>query len=132
MFCKGHGCSPTKTAIYSSLWSFRRINEIELRTSRTSLITLMLLLSGDIETCPGPIDRCGWYLTALKKRKSRMACSQCYLKFHLKCFCSDDSRVIWNSCLLNNTQVGADKDQQEDAQRHVIPPANLASSLKRP
>ena len=46
-----------ETFIYSSLWSYRRINGTGLRTSKTSLIQLLLLLSGDIETCPGPIDR---------------------------------------------------------------------------
>jgi len=120
-----------ETFIYSSLWSYHRINGIGHRTSRTSLIQLLLLLSGDIETCPGLIDRCGSCLKALKKRQSRMVYSQCHLKFHLKCFCSDDSGVICNSCLFNkNTQDGADQDQQEDAQRYVIPELSELLSKK--
>ena len=119
-----------ETFIYSSLWSYHRINGIGHRTSRTLLIQLLLLLSGDIETCPGLIDRCGSCLKALKKRQSRMVYSQCHLKFHLKCFCSDDSGVICNSCLFNNnTQDGADQDQQ-DAQRYVIPELSELLSKK--
>ena len=111
------------TFIYSSLWSYRRINGTGLRTSQTSLFQLLLLLSGDIETCPGPSDRGGLCLKALKKNQSRMSCSQCHLKFHLKCFCSDDSGVKCNSCLINNnnTQDGADQDQQENVHRYDIP-----------
>ena len=121
-----------ETFFYSSLWSYRRINGTRLRTSRTSLIQLLLILSGDIETCPGPSDRCGLYLEALKKNQSMMSCSQCYLKFHLKCFCSDDSGVKCNCCLFNNnnTQDGAYQDQQKNVHRYDI--LNLAIlSLKR-
>ena len=111
-----------ETFIYSSLWSYRRINGTGLRTSRTSLIQLLLLLSGDIETCPGPIDRCGSCSKALKKNQSRMSCSQCHLKFHLKCFCSDGSGVICSSCLFNNNiQDGADHHQQEGVHPYDIP-----------
>ena len=102
------------------------------RTSRTSLIQLLVLLSGDIETCPGPIDRCGLFPKALKKNQSRMSCSQCHLKFHLKCFCTDDSGVKCNSCLIyyNNTQDWADKDQQENVHRHDIPELSKLASKK--
>ena len=75
---------------------------------------------GDIETCPRPIDRCVSCSKALKKHQSSMACSQCHLKFHLKCFCPDDSGVSCSSCLFNNnTQVWADHDQQ-DVHRYDI------------
>ena len=74
---------------------------------------------GDIETCPGPI-----------KHQSSMACSQCHLKFHLKCFCPDDSGVSCSSCLFNNnTQVWADHDQQ-DVHRYDIPELSQLVSKK--
>ena len=96
-----------------------------------SLIQLLLLLSGDIETCPGPMDRCGSCLKALKKTQSRMSCSQCHVKFHLKCFRSDESGVICNSCLFNNdTQDGAEKDQQQDVHQYDIPELNELISKK--
>ena len=121
-----------ETFIYSSLWSYRRINGNGLRTSRSSLIQLRLLLSGDIESCPGPSDRCGLCLKALKKNQSRMSCSQCHLKFHLKCFCSDGSGVKCNSCLFNNnnTQDGNDQDQQENVHRYDIPELSELVSKK--
>ena len=121
-----------ETFIYSSLWSYRRLSGTGLRTSRTSLIQLLLLLSGDIETCPGPSDRCGLCLKGLKKNQSRMSCSQCHLKFHLKCFCSDDSGGKCNSCLSNNNDIqdGADQDQQEYGHRYDIPELSELVSKK--
>lgn len=121
-----------ETFIYSSLWSYRRLSGTGLRTSRTSLIQLLLLLSGDIETCPGPSDRCGLCLKGLKKNQSRMSCSQCHLKFHLKCFCSDDSGGKCNSCLSNNNDIqdGADQDQQEYVHRYDIPELSELVSKK--
>ena len=120
-----------KTFIYSSLWSYRRINGTGLRTSKASLIQLLLLLSGDIETCPGPTDRCGSCLKVLKKTQSRMSCSQCHVKFHLKCFRSDKSGVICNSCLFNNnTQDGAEKDQKQDVHQYDIPELSELISKK--
>ena len=65
-----------ETFIYSSLWSYRLTNGTGLRTSRTSLIQVILLLSSDIETCPGPIDKCSSCFKALNKKQSRMSCSQ--------------------------------------------------------
>ena len=68
------------------------------------------------------MDRCGSCLKALKKTQSRMSCSQCHVKFHLKCFRSDESGVICNSCLFNNdTQDGAEKDQQQHVHQYDIP-----------
>ena len=86
---------------------------------------------GDIETCPGPIDRCVSCSKALKKHQSSMACSQRHLKLHLKCFCPNDSGVSCSSCLFNNnTQDGADHDQQEDVHRHDIPELSQLVSKK--
>ena len=60
-----------------------------------------------------------------------MSCSQCHLKFHLKCFCSNDSGVICSSCLFNNnTQDGADHRRQEGAHPYDIPDLNTVVSKK--
>ena len=61
-----------------------------------------------------------------------MSCSQCHLKFHLKCFCSDESGVKCNSCLINNnnTQDRADQDQQENIHRYDIPELSELVSRK--
>lgn len=61
-----------------------------------------------------------------------MSCSQCHLKFHLKCFCSDDSGGKCNSCLSNNNDIqdGADQDQQEYVHRYDIPELSELVSKK--
>ena len=61
-----------------------------------------------------------------------MSCSQCHLKFHLKCFCSDDSGGKCNSCLSNNNDIqdGADQDQQEYGHRYDIPELSELVSKK--
>ena len=89
-----------ETFIYSSLWSYHQINGTGLRTSQTSLIQLLVLLSGDIETCPDPSDRCSLCQKASKKNQSRMSCLQCHLKFHLKCFPS----ICFNFLYLHRQQ----------------------------
>ena len=60
-----------------------------------------------------------------------MSCSQCHVKFHLKCFRPDESGVICNSCLFNNnTQDGAEKDQQQDVHHYDIPELSELISKK--
>ena len=61
---QNHG--PKETFIYSS--SFRRISGTGPRTSRTSLWQILLLLSGDVETYPGPVARCGLCLKTVRKK----------------------------------------------------------------
>ena len=120
-----------ETFIYASLWSYRRINGTGLRTSRTSLLQLLLLLSGDVETCPGPVAKCGSCLKAVKKNQSRTSCSQCFLTFHLKCFGSNDSEVLCSSCLFNNnTREESDQNQQDDFHRYDIPELSELVSKK--
>ena len=117
---QNHG--PKETFIYSSLWSFRRISGTGLRTSRTSLLQLLLLLSGDVETCPGPVARCGLCLKTVRKNQSRMSSTQCNLMFHLKCFGSDHHEDLCGSCLLNNNVRGEPgQDQQDESYRYDIP-----------
>ena len=44
-----------ETFILSSLWQIRRRKrDIHVRSSRQSFVCLLILMCGDIESCPGP------------------------------------------------------------------------------
>ena len=79
--------------IFSSLRQNRKCSEI------------LLLICGDIESCPGPTMKCSSCAQTIRKNQSRIECSQCNGKFHLKCFIADDSGNKAVSCLfcLNST-----------------------------
>ena len=50
-----HGVKDTQvTHVYSSIWQYNYMYCVRLR--RKKALQLILLLSGDIETCPGPVE----------------------------------------------------------------------------
>ena len=56
---------------YSSLWIYSQETSFQLRPSRSSIIQLILLLCGDIETCPGPGIKCSTCLKTIRKNQAR-------------------------------------------------------------
>ena len=43
--------------IYSSLWVNKEVNLFWLRPKPREVVAVLLLMAGDIETCPGPVQR---------------------------------------------------------------------------
>eukprot|EP00112_Aurelia_sp_Birch-Aquarium-sp1_P026369 Seg932.4 transcript_id=Seg932.4/GoldUCD/mRNA.D3Y31 product="hypothetical protein" protein_id=Seg932.4/GoldUCD/D3Y31 len=112
--------------IFSSLWQNRKSSGILLRPTKSTVERLigLLLICGDIETCPGPTIKCSSCAKTIRKNKSRIQCSQCNGKFHLKCFITDDSANTTNSCLfcLNDTMNGTHENIADVEPRR--PPEN--------
>ena len=72
--------------IYSSLYNYKKKDYgFILRPHRTSVSTMLLLLCGDIETCPGPIMKCNTCTKTIRKNQRSQNCSVCNTKFHEKC-----------------------------------------------
>ena len=80
-----------ETFIYSSLWTNKETNLFWLRPHRQGFATLLLLLAGDIETCPGPASRkmCRDCHKTFRKNQRRSNCIQCNETLHLKCLVED-------------------------------------------
>ena len=92
---------------FSSLWQNRKSSGILLWPMRSAIERLigLLLVCGDIESCPGPTIKCSSCAQTIWKNQSRIQCSQCNGKFHLKCFIVDDSgnKAVSYLFCLNNT-----------------------------
>ena len=69
--------------IFSSLWQIRKSSGILLRPTRPAIERLigLILICGDIESCPGPTIRCSSCAQTIRKNQSRIQCSQCNGKF---------------------------------------------------
>ena len=93
--------------IFSSVWQNRKSSGMLLRPKKSAIEWLigLLLICGDIETCPVPTVKCSSCAKTIRKNQSRIQCPQCNGKFHLKCFVTNDSTNTRNACLFcfNNT-----------------------------
>ena len=61
----------------------------------------MLLLCGDIETCPGPVLKCCSCTKTLRRNQSRVAFSRCNQFLHLKCITKDVNEGLCLFCLFS-------------------------------
>ena len=86
---------------YSSLWIYSQEASFQLRPSRSSIMQLILLLCGDIETCPGPAIKCSTCLKTIRKNQSKINCLECNSDHHLKCW-NHESEVLCQPCMLKN------------------------------
>lgn len=59
----------------------------------------MLLLWGDVETCPGPVIKCCSCLKTVRRSQSRAACTRCGEIIHLKCLNKDINEDLCMLCL---------------------------------
>lgn len=76
-----------ETFIYSSLWINKETNVFWLRPHRRGLVSLLLLIAGDVESCPGPVPRktCLSCHKTIRKNQRRAICINCNETLHLKC-----------------------------------------------
>ena len=97
--------------ICSSLW-FKRRNIQPIRYSCKSLLTVLLLACGDIESCPGPTN-CFGCDDPFEKDVDHVTCRSCNNIYHLKCFkglsnetsCHRCSEVDANIDLIHNVEM---------------------------
>ena len=97
----------TETHILSCLWQARGGKfTFRVCSSKRSLLNLLILMCGDVESCPGPtVQRlsCPTCLKKIRNNQSRMQCSSCQMVFHLKCF--GEEAVQAHVCTLCQTPV---------------------------
>ena len=89
----------SESFICSSLWVQRQSRGLQLRPDGPTFIQLMLLLCGDVETCPGPSIKCCSCAKTVRKNQSRATCVHCRKTLHLKCLTKDLNERCCLSCL---------------------------------
>ena len=65
-----------------SIWSYKQERGISLRPR--SALTILLILAGDIETCPGPCLKYNCCSETIRKNQAVGCCSICDDKHHMK------------------------------------------------
>jgi hypothetical protein len=93
--------STNETYTYSSLWNIRAYFSISYRKQRVKAMIFLLLLCGDIETCPGPSNCCNCQ-KIIRRNQSNINCNECERKFHLKCFDESDGAGVCSECYESN------------------------------
>lgn len=97
--------------VYSLLWSFRQRNWIRLRAKRKSSCQILVLLCGDVETCPGPVTRCSSCNKSVRNSQSRISCLLCQKDFHLRYFGSTEE-ASYSFCSHYN-ETGQEREQEQ-------------------
>ena len=97
--------------IYSSLWVNKEANLFWLRPKPRGVVTVLLLMAGDIETCPGPVQRkvCFGCKKTIRKNQRSCFCDGCKKIQHFKCL-GEDLETVNNglkcySCLQLRTRA---------------------------
>lgn len=100
-------------------------NGIWLRARRESFCQILLLLCGDVETCPGLVTRCGSCNKSLRNSQSRISCSLCQKYVHLRCFdsneevsCSWDVLIPMRRCLVLFVETSMKLDKKANKSQH--------------
>ena len=86
-----------ETFIYASLWQYNQ--EKTITFTGKYFTKLLLLLAGDLEINPGPVNRkltCTTCVKTIRKNQKSEVCRNCNEKFHMKCM---------HDVLENNTEV---------------------------
>ena len=65
----------------TSIWSYKQERGISLRPR--SALTILLILAGDIETCPGPCLKCNCCSKTIRKNQAVGCCLICDNKHHM-------------------------------------------------
>ena len=94
-----------ETFILSSLWQFRQQNGMNLRFK--DALRILLIISGDVELCPGPLTKCNQCNKGI--RKNIIKCKSCIQKFHPRCFKSVGSEKVCFICLSNVAEKEPDQ-----------------------
>ena len=108
------------------------MKHLQVRPIRNSsaVMVLLILLCGDIETCPGPAIKCGFCMKAIKKNQSRICCTSCNLLHHIKCV-DNESEALCRSCLSKSFEVEdhTEEARTENKHQHELP--ELTELLER-
>ena len=113
-------CYRDETYSYSSLFVHKRC----VRSSPKSLLSLLLIVCGDIESCPGPslLGKCNGCNKYIKKKQATITCERCLNVFHLTCISSDK-----DVCLQCDTHNVSETFSNAD---HENPNADLIEMLR--
>ena len=71
--------------ITSSLWVYKQERCIYFGQKSYSGLSLLLILAGDVELCPGPSVKCVSCNKTIRKNQSSETCCLCESRCHLKC-----------------------------------------------
>ena len=85
--------------INSSIWVYHQQKGLRLRPSRPSFFQLILVLCGDIKTCPGPVLKCRSCSKTIRRNQSRATCTRCNEHLHLKGLTQHMNENLCLSCL---------------------------------
>ena len=120
-----NGVHINESFINSSIWVYHQQHGLLLRPSRPTFIQLILLLCGDIETCPGPVLKCRSCSKTIRRTQSRATCTRCNEFLHLKCLTQHMNENLCLSCLSfpdhGNTAVHGDADSINTNLSYEIP-----------
>ena len=112
----------------SSLWVFQQDKGIFLGQRTYSAITILLLLAGDVETCPGPGCKC-YCGKNIKLEHSTGICIACTEKCHIRCLVEKlqygGERLFCRRCVLTLPQK-----KDNDAETAVVVYKALCDFLK--
>ncbi|CAB3999557.1 Hypothetical predicted protein, partial [Paramuricea clavata] len=113
--------STNETHTYSSLWNIRAYFSISCRKQRVKAMIFLLLLCGDIETCPGPSNCCNCQ-KIIRSNQSNISCND--YKGNPICVCSEcyESNMASSG---NNNQLGEGMSDDPPALEELL---NLVSS----
>ena len=82
----------------SSFWQYYREKGISLNPNLS--LRILLILSGDIEVCPGPRARCTKCEKCFRRNTDQRSCINCHLKHHERCLSLVSGVLTCETCLL--------------------------------
>ena len=104
-------CELIESFIYSSLWVNKEVNLFWFRPKPRGVAAVLLLMAGDIETCPGPVQRKVCFIcnkTIRRNQRSSMR-DGCNKTLHFKCLGEDldsvNNGLKCSSCLQLRTRA---------------------------
>ena len=96
--------------ITSSLWVYKQERCIYFGQKSYSGLSLLLILAGDVELCPGPSVKCVSCNKTIRKNQSSETCCLCESRCHLKCLVDTVDHGHENLCcpdcvIINESQI---------------------------
>lgn len=104
--------------IVTSLWVYKNERGIYLGRNCHSGLTVLLLLAGDVELCPGPCPKCYTCSKTIWKNQRSNSCFYCGNKSHIKCLIDKiefgQERLFCRGCLPsdNNTTSNTEGNRE--------------------
>ena len=99
----------------TSVWVYMNERGIHLSRNSHSGLTILLLLAGDIELCPGPSPKCYICRKTIWKNQSLESCFHCGKKSRVKCLVDKiefgRERLFCRGYLQSNNSMTADVER---------------------